>query len=133
MTTPSTSSTADEPSPYRESLNVNECYIQWGKQQPHQNNLSFCCDENNVKRLIRAAPLECWYVSLYARPPNVLPPPIFLSPGSLGVALTAQAMPNFRGYMLVSFNTKSIMAADMKNFQFAMPMPAGSMASSYPR
>uniref|UniRef100_A0A915I564 Uncharacterized protein n=1 Tax=Romanomermis culicivorax TaxID=13658 RepID=A0A915I564_ROMCU len=44
MTMPSTSSAADEPVPYRESLNVNKRYIRWGEQQPHQNDLSFCCD-----------------------------------------------------------------------------------------
>uniref|UniRef100_A0A915KJH4 Uncharacterized protein n=1 Tax=Romanomermis culicivorax TaxID=13658 RepID=A0A915KJH4_ROMCU len=32
---------------------------------------------------------------------------------------------------MVGFDTESIMAADMKNFQFTMPMPADSMASSY--
>uniref|UniRef100_A0A915KFZ2 Uncharacterized protein n=1 Tax=Romanomermis culicivorax TaxID=13658 RepID=A0A915KFZ2_ROMCU len=42
-------------------------------------------------------------------------------------------MPNFCGYTLVGFNTKSIIAADIKNFQFAVPMPADSTASSYPR
>uniref|UniRef100_A0A915K910 Uncharacterized protein n=1 Tax=Romanomermis culicivorax TaxID=13658 RepID=A0A915K910_ROMCU len=83
--------------------------------------------------MIRAADLECWYVSLFARPPNVLPPPIFLSPGNLGAALAAQTTPNFPGYMLVRFNTESIMAADMKSFQFTMPMPADSTASSYPQ
>uniref|UniRef100_A0A915J1N6 Uncharacterized protein n=1 Tax=Romanomermis culicivorax TaxID=13658 RepID=A0A915J1N6_ROMCU len=35
--------------------------------------------------------------------------------------------------MLVGFDTKSIIAMDMKNFQYTMPMPANSMASSYPR
>uniref|UniRef100_A0A915JJU9 Uncharacterized protein n=1 Tax=Romanomermis culicivorax TaxID=13658 RepID=A0A915JJU9_ROMCU len=89
--------------------------------------------ENNVKQMIRAANLECWYVSLFARPWNLLPPPIFLSPGNLGVALATQPMPNFHGYTLIGFNTESIMAIDMKNFQFAMPMPADSMVSSYPR
>uniref|UniRef100_A0A915JK28 Uncharacterized protein n=1 Tax=Romanomermis culicivorax TaxID=13658 RepID=A0A915JK28_ROMCU len=45
MTTRSTSSAfaADEPPLYPESINVNEHYIGWAKQQPHQNNLSFCC------------------------------------------------------------------------------------------
>uniref|UniRef100_A0A915KEU9 Uncharacterized protein n=1 Tax=Romanomermis culicivorax TaxID=13658 RepID=A0A915KEU9_ROMCU len=135
MTTPSTSSAsaANEPPPYRESINVNERYVRWAEQQPHQNDLSFCCDENNVKRMICAANLECWYVSLFARPPNVLPPLIFLSPGNLGVVLAAQPTPKFRGYTLVGFDTEAIMAADMKNFQFAMPMPAYSTASSYPR
>uniref|UniRef100_A0A915L2Q8 Uncharacterized protein n=1 Tax=Romanomermis culicivorax TaxID=13658 RepID=A0A915L2Q8_ROMCU len=33
---------------------------------------------------------------------------------------------------LYGFDTELIMAADMQNFQFAMPMPADSMASSYP-
>uniref|UniRef100_A0A915LCE1 Uncharacterized protein n=1 Tax=Romanomermis culicivorax TaxID=13658 RepID=A0A915LCE1_ROMCU len=83
--------------------------------------------------MIRAADLECWYVSLFARPPNVLPLPTFLSPPNLGMALAAQTTPNFPVYTLVGFDTESIMAADMKNFQFAMPMPADSMASSYPR
>uniref|UniRef100_A0A915KQ52 Uncharacterized protein n=1 Tax=Romanomermis culicivorax TaxID=13658 RepID=A0A915KQ52_ROMCU len=134
MTTPSTlsASAADEPPTYRESINVNESYVRWAEQQPHQNDLSFACDKNNVKRLIPAADLESWYVSMYTRPPNVLPPPIFLSPGSLGQALAIQPRPNFCGYTLVGFDTESIMAADMKNFQFTMPMPADSMASSYP-
>uniref|UniRef100_A0A915J2G7 Uncharacterized protein n=1 Tax=Romanomermis culicivorax TaxID=13658 RepID=A0A915J2G7_ROMCU len=46
MTTPSTSSAsaADEPPPYRESINVNEHYVGWAEQQPHQNDLSFACD-----------------------------------------------------------------------------------------
>uniref|UniRef100_A0A915IKZ7 Uncharacterized protein n=1 Tax=Romanomermis culicivorax TaxID=13658 RepID=A0A915IKZ7_ROMCU len=66
------------------------------------------------------------------RPPNVLPPPIFLSPGNLRVALAARTTPNFHGYMLVGFDTESIMAAEMKSFQFTMPMPAHSTASSYP-
>uniref|UniRef100_A0A915I0P6 Uncharacterized protein n=1 Tax=Romanomermis culicivorax TaxID=13658 RepID=A0A915I0P6_ROMCU len=46
MTTPSTSSvsTTDEPPMYRELINVKERYIRWAEQQPHQNNLSFCCD-----------------------------------------------------------------------------------------
>uniref|UniRef100_A0A915IR32 Uncharacterized protein n=1 Tax=Romanomermis culicivorax TaxID=13658 RepID=A0A915IR32_ROMCU len=46
MTTPSTSSTsaAVEPPPYRKLINVNECYIRWAEQQPHQNDLSFACD-----------------------------------------------------------------------------------------
>uniref|UniRef100_A0A915JQ25 Uncharacterized protein n=1 Tax=Romanomermis culicivorax TaxID=13658 RepID=A0A915JQ25_ROMCU len=89
MTTPSTASTstADEPPPYRESINVNKCYVPWAEQQPHQNDLSFACEENNVKRLIRTADLESWHISMYTRPLNVLPPPIFLSPGSLGQAL----------------------------------------------
>uniref|UniRef100_A0A915IJX9 Uncharacterized protein n=1 Tax=Romanomermis culicivorax TaxID=13658 RepID=A0A915IJX9_ROMCU len=46
-------------------------------------------------------------------------------------ALTAQPTPNFHGYTLVGFDTESIMTADMKNFQFAVPMPANSTASSY--
>uniref|UniRef100_A0A915IZW2 Uncharacterized protein n=1 Tax=Romanomermis culicivorax TaxID=13658 RepID=A0A915IZW2_ROMCU len=150
MTMPSTSSTADEPLLYRESINVNEQYICWGEQQPHQNDLSFCCDalvptvsyveyrarsclENNVKGLVHAADLECWFMSLYARPPNVLPLPIFLSPHCLGAALATQPTPNFRGYPLVGFNMESIMAMDMKNFKFSVPMPADSTASSYPR
>uniref|UniRef100_A0A915I1J9 Uncharacterized protein n=1 Tax=Romanomermis culicivorax TaxID=13658 RepID=A0A915I1J9_ROMCU len=83
--------------------------------------------------MIRATHLESWYISLYARPPNVFPPLIFLSPGSLGMALAAQATPNFRGYTLVGFDTESIMAMDMKNFQFTLPMPVNSTASSYPR
>uniref|UniRef100_A0A915KT24 Integrase zinc-binding domain-containing protein n=1 Tax=Romanomermis culicivorax TaxID=13658 RepID=A0A915KT24_ROMCU len=37
----STSSAADGPPPYRESLNLNEHYVRWGEQQPHQNDLSF--------------------------------------------------------------------------------------------
>uniref|UniRef100_A0A915K6G4 Uncharacterized protein n=1 Tax=Romanomermis culicivorax TaxID=13658 RepID=A0A915K6G4_ROMCU len=69
---------------------------------------------------------------MYARPPNVLPPPILLSPGSLGQALATQPTPNFRGYTLIGFDTESIMAADMKNFQFTVPMPVDSRASSYP-
>uniref|UniRef100_A0A915JMI5 Uncharacterized protein n=1 Tax=Romanomermis culicivorax TaxID=13658 RepID=A0A915JMI5_ROMCU len=46
MMTPLTSSasTADEPPPYRESINVNERYVRWAKQQPHQNDLSFASD-----------------------------------------------------------------------------------------
>uniref|UniRef100_A0A915JJW5 Uncharacterized protein n=1 Tax=Romanomermis culicivorax TaxID=13658 RepID=A0A915JJW5_ROMCU len=82
--------------------------------------------------MIHAANLECWYVSLFAQPPNLLPLPIFLSPGSLWAALASQPTPNFRGYTLVSFDTESIMVTDMKNFQFAMPMTANSTASSYP-
>uniref|UniRef100_A0A915JUD8 Uncharacterized protein n=1 Tax=Romanomermis culicivorax TaxID=13658 RepID=A0A915JUD8_ROMCU len=115
MTTPSTlsASAADEPPLYRKLINVNKRYVQWAEQQPRQNDLSFACDKNNVKRLIRHADLESWHVSMYARPLNVLPPPIFLSPRSLGQALAAQPTPNFRGYTLVSFYTKSIMAADM--------------------
>uniref|UniRef100_A0A915HUK2 Uncharacterized protein n=1 Tax=Romanomermis culicivorax TaxID=13658 RepID=A0A915HUK2_ROMCU len=48
MTTPSTSSasTADEPPPYREWINVNKCYVRWAEQQPHQNDLSFACDDS---------------------------------------------------------------------------------------
>uniref|UniRef100_A0A915J110 Uncharacterized protein n=1 Tax=Romanomermis culicivorax TaxID=13658 RepID=A0A915J110_ROMCU len=83
--------------------------------------------------MIPATNLECWYVSLFARPLNMLPPPIFLSPRCLGVALAIQHMPNFRGYTLVGFDMESIMAADMKNFQFTVPMPANSTASSCPR
>uniref|UniRef100_A0A915IKN0 Uncharacterized protein n=1 Tax=Romanomermis culicivorax TaxID=13658 RepID=A0A915IKN0_ROMCU len=83
--------------------------------------------------MIGAADLECWYVSLLTRPPNVLLPPIFLSPGNLGAALATQTTPNFHSYTLISFDTKSIMALDMKNFQFAVPIPADSTASSYPR
>uniref|UniRef100_A0A915L845 Peptidase A2 domain-containing protein n=1 Tax=Romanomermis culicivorax TaxID=13658 RepID=A0A915L845_ROMCU len=48
-------------------------------------------------------------------------------------ALATQPTPNFCGYTLVSFHTQSIMAADMKKFQFAVPMPSNSTASSYPR
>uniref|UniRef100_A0A915KQI3 Uncharacterized protein n=1 Tax=Romanomermis culicivorax TaxID=13658 RepID=A0A915KQI3_ROMCU len=46
MTTPLTSSAsaADEPPLYRELINVNEGYIQWAEQQPHQIDLSFTCD-----------------------------------------------------------------------------------------
>uniref|UniRef100_A0A915K740 Uncharacterized protein n=1 Tax=Romanomermis culicivorax TaxID=13658 RepID=A0A915K740_ROMCU len=134
MRTSSTSSisTTDEPPLYRKLINISECYVQWAKQQPHQNDLSFCCDENDIKRIIRPTDLESGYVSLYTRPPNVLPPLIFLSPSSLGQDLAAQPTPNFCGFTLVGFHTQSIMAADMKNFQFAMPMPANSTASSYP-
>uniref|UniRef100_A0A915L336 Uncharacterized protein n=1 Tax=Romanomermis culicivorax TaxID=13658 RepID=A0A915L336_ROMCU len=60
-------------------------------------------------------------------------PDLFLSPGSLGQALARQPTSNFRGYTLIGFDTESIMAADMKNFQFTVPMPADSTASSYPR
>uniref|UniRef100_A0A915LEU5 Uncharacterized protein n=1 Tax=Romanomermis culicivorax TaxID=13658 RepID=A0A915LEU5_ROMCU len=88
--------------------------------------------ENNVKRLIHATNLECWFVFLYTRPPNILPPPIFLSPGCLEAALAAQPTPNFRSCTLVSLDTESVMAADMKNFKFTIPMPANSTASSYP-
>uniref|UniRef100_A0A915L997 Uncharacterized protein n=1 Tax=Romanomermis culicivorax TaxID=13658 RepID=A0A915L997_ROMCU len=70
---------------------------------------------------------------MFARPPNVLPPPIFLSPRNLGVALAPQPTPNFCGYTLIGFDTESIMAPEMKNFQFAVPMPANSTASSYLR
>uniref|UniRef100_A0A915KJA0 Uncharacterized protein n=1 Tax=Romanomermis culicivorax TaxID=13658 RepID=A0A915KJA0_ROMCU len=46
MTTPLTTSTssADEPPLYRESINVNERYVRWAEQQPHKNDLSFACD-----------------------------------------------------------------------------------------
>uniref|UniRef100_A0A915JW03 Uncharacterized protein n=1 Tax=Romanomermis culicivorax TaxID=13658 RepID=A0A915JW03_ROMCU len=46
MTMPSTStaSATDEPLPYQESINVNEGYVRWAEQQPHQKDLSFCCD-----------------------------------------------------------------------------------------
>uniref|UniRef100_A0A915KUL1 Uncharacterized protein n=1 Tax=Romanomermis culicivorax TaxID=13658 RepID=A0A915KUL1_ROMCU len=46
MTTPSTSSAsaADEPPPYRESINVNKCYVRWAEQQPDQNDLSSACE-----------------------------------------------------------------------------------------
>uniref|UniRef100_A0A915JTY8 Uncharacterized protein n=1 Tax=Romanomermis culicivorax TaxID=13658 RepID=A0A915JTY8_ROMCU len=81
--------------------------------------------------MICAAALECWYISLFARPPNVLGLPIFLSTGNLGAALAAQTTPNFHGYTLVGFDSESIMAVDMKSSQFTMPMPANSMASSY--
>uniref|UniRef100_A0A915IQT7 Uncharacterized protein n=1 Tax=Romanomermis culicivorax TaxID=13658 RepID=A0A915IQT7_ROMCU len=91
------------------------------------------CLQNNIKHLLRAADLECWYLSLYAGPPNVLPPLTFLSPGSLGAALAPQPMPNFGCYTLVGFDMESIMATDMKSFQFALPMPADSMPSSYPQ
>uniref|UniRef100_A0A915I8I3 Uncharacterized protein n=1 Tax=Romanomermis culicivorax TaxID=13658 RepID=A0A915I8I3_ROMCU len=70
---------------------------------------------------------------MYARPPNLLPPPICPSPQSLGQALAAQPTPNFHGYTLFNFDTESIMAADMQNFQFAVPMPADSTVSSYPQ
>uniref|UniRef100_A0A915L561 Uncharacterized protein n=1 Tax=Romanomermis culicivorax TaxID=13658 RepID=A0A915L561_ROMCU len=132
MTTPSTSpsATADEPPPYCESINVNKRYVRWAERQPHQNDLSFACDENNVKHLTRAADLESWYISMYARPLNVLPLPIFLSPGSLGQALAAQPTPNFRGYTLIGLDTESIMATDMKHFQFTVSMPADSTAPS---
>uniref|UniRef100_A0A915L9G8 Uncharacterized protein n=1 Tax=Romanomermis culicivorax TaxID=13658 RepID=A0A915L9G8_ROMCU len=67
MTTPSTTSTstADEPPLYRESINANEHYVHWAEQQLHQNDLSFAWDENNVKRLICAADLESWHISMY--------------------------------------------------------------------
>uniref|UniRef100_A0A915J0H7 Uncharacterized protein n=1 Tax=Romanomermis culicivorax TaxID=13658 RepID=A0A915J0H7_ROMCU len=80
---------------------------------------------------MHAANLESWYVSMYTRPPNALPPPIFLSPGSLGQPMAAQPTPNFRGYTVVSFHTELIMVADMTNFQFTVPRPADSTASSY--
>uniref|UniRef100_A0A915IRX8 Uncharacterized protein n=1 Tax=Romanomermis culicivorax TaxID=13658 RepID=A0A915IRX8_ROMCU len=63
----------------------------------------------------------------------MLPPPIFLVPGCFGVTLAAQPTPNFWGCTLVHFNTESIMAGNMKNFKFAVTMPADSTASSYPR
>uniref|UniRef100_A0A915HK35 Uncharacterized protein n=1 Tax=Romanomermis culicivorax TaxID=13658 RepID=A0A915HK35_ROMCU len=46
MMTPSTSSASasDEPPLYRESINLNERYVGWAEQQPHQNDLSFACD-----------------------------------------------------------------------------------------
>uniref|UniRef100_A0A915J4X3 Uncharacterized protein n=1 Tax=Romanomermis culicivorax TaxID=13658 RepID=A0A915J4X3_ROMCU len=48
MTTRSTSSTsaADEPPPYCESMNVNEHYhgTRWAEQQPHKNDLSLACN-----------------------------------------------------------------------------------------
>uniref|UniRef100_A0A915HG08 Uncharacterized protein n=1 Tax=Romanomermis culicivorax TaxID=13658 RepID=A0A915HG08_ROMCU len=83
--------------------------------------------------MIRATNLESWYIPLFPRPRNVLLPLIFLAPGNLGVALAAQPTPNFHGYTLVGFDTESIMAVDMKNFQFNMPMPANSTVSSYQR
>uniref|UniRef100_A0A915HIK4 Uncharacterized protein n=1 Tax=Romanomermis culicivorax TaxID=13658 RepID=A0A915HIK4_ROMCU len=90
-------------------------------------------EENNVKCLIHVADLESWHISMYAQPPNMLPPPIFLSPKSLGQALAPQPTPNFPGYTLIGFDTESIMATDLKNFQFTVPMPANSMGSSYPQ
>uniref|UniRef100_A0A915JKM1 Uncharacterized protein n=1 Tax=Romanomermis culicivorax TaxID=13658 RepID=A0A915JKM1_ROMCU len=39
MTTLSTSSMVDEAPPYHKSLNVNEQYVQWGEQQPHENDI----------------------------------------------------------------------------------------------
>uniref|UniRef100_A0A915K7L6 Uncharacterized protein n=1 Tax=Romanomermis culicivorax TaxID=13658 RepID=A0A915K7L6_ROMCU len=42
-----------------------------------------------------------------------------------------QPTPNFQGYTLVGFDTESIMARDMKNFKFTVPMPANCTASSY--
>uniref|UniRef100_A0A915IRC5 Uncharacterized protein n=1 Tax=Romanomermis culicivorax TaxID=13658 RepID=A0A915IRC5_ROMCU len=68
---------------------------------------------------------------MYPRPPNLLPSLIFLSPGSLGQALASQHTPTFGGYTLIGFDTKSIMATDIKNFQFTVPMPADSRASIY--
>uniref|UniRef100_A0A915JZX1 Uncharacterized protein n=1 Tax=Romanomermis culicivorax TaxID=13658 RepID=A0A915JZX1_ROMCU len=91
------------------------------------------CLENNVKCLLHTADLACWFVSLYAPPPNVLLLLIFLSPGCLGAVLAAQPMLNICGYMLVSFDTELVMADDMKNFKFTIAMPADSTASSYPR
>uniref|UniRef100_A0A915IVY5 Uncharacterized protein n=1 Tax=Romanomermis culicivorax TaxID=13658 RepID=A0A915IVY5_ROMCU len=88
--------------------------------------------KNNVKRLIWAADLKCWFVSLFDKPPNVLPTLIFLAPSCLGTALPTQSTPNFRAYTLVGFDTEFIMARDMKNFKFAVPMPAHSMGSCYP-
>uniref|UniRef100_A0A915HHD3 Uncharacterized protein n=1 Tax=Romanomermis culicivorax TaxID=13658 RepID=A0A915HHD3_ROMCU len=121
MTTPSTSSAsaADEPLPYGQSINVNERYLRWAEQQPHQNDRSFCCDV--------LVPLLVHQTSEPVAAANLS------FTGKFGAALAAQTMPNFRGYTLVGFNTESIMAADMKNFQFVMPMPADSMASSYVR
>uniref|UniRef100_A0A915ICD0 Reverse transcriptase RNase H-like domain-containing protein n=1 Tax=Romanomermis culicivorax TaxID=13658 RepID=A0A915ICD0_ROMCU len=61
-------------------------------------------------------------------------PPIFFTEDgllNLGAALATQSTPNFRGYTLVGLDTESIMAADMKNFQFTVPLPADSTASSY--
>uniref|UniRef100_A0A915LAE9 Uncharacterized protein n=1 Tax=Romanomermis culicivorax TaxID=13658 RepID=A0A915LAE9_ROMCU len=68
---------------------------------------------------------------LFTQPPKVLPRPIFLVPGCLGVALAAQPTPNFRGYTLIGFDTESTIAANMKHFKFAMQMPADSTVSSY--
>uniref|UniRef100_A0A915I779 Uncharacterized protein n=1 Tax=Romanomermis culicivorax TaxID=13658 RepID=A0A915I779_ROMCU len=83
----------------------------------------------DIKQLVVPASM----VSLYARPPNLLPPPIFLSPDSLGATLAAQPTPNSHGYTFVGLDTESIMATEMKNFRFTVPaMPANSMASSYP-
>uniref|UniRef100_A0A915IGD2 Uncharacterized protein n=1 Tax=Romanomermis culicivorax TaxID=13658 RepID=A0A915IGD2_ROMCU len=56
---------------------------------------------------------------------------VMVSTGTAMAALAAQPTPNFWGYTLVSFDTESIMAGDMKQFKFTVPMPADSMASSY--
>uniref|UniRef100_A0A915J1V3 Uncharacterized protein n=1 Tax=Romanomermis culicivorax TaxID=13658 RepID=A0A915J1V3_ROMCU len=90
------------------------------------------CLEHNVKHLVCIANLKCWYISLFARPPNVLLPPIFLTPCCLGAALATQSMSNFHGHTQIGFDTESILAADMKNFKSKVPMPADPHASSYP-
>uniref|UniRef100_A0A915L740 Uncharacterized protein n=1 Tax=Romanomermis culicivorax TaxID=13658 RepID=A0A915L740_ROMCU len=50
MMTPLTlsASAADEPPLYRESINLNERYVGWAEQQPHQNDLSFACDSTFI-------------------------------------------------------------------------------------
>uniref|UniRef100_A0A915IEQ7 Uncharacterized protein n=1 Tax=Romanomermis culicivorax TaxID=13658 RepID=A0A915IEQ7_ROMCU len=57
MVTPSTSSAsaADEPRPYCESMNINERYVRWAEQQPHQNDLSFCCDGTYIRTISASA------------------------------------------------------------------------------
>uniref|UniRef100_A0A915IBJ6 Uncharacterized protein n=1 Tax=Romanomermis culicivorax TaxID=13658 RepID=A0A915IBJ6_ROMCU len=61
MTSPSTGSTAtaDELPPYHESINVNEGYLRWAKQQPHQKDLSFACDGTFMFYASFAAFLAC--------------------------------------------------------------------------
>uniref|UniRef100_A0A915JW70 Uncharacterized protein n=1 Tax=Romanomermis culicivorax TaxID=13658 RepID=A0A915JW70_ROMCU len=69
---------------------------------------------------------------LVRQPPKVLPPPIFLVPSCLGVALATQPTPNYGGDTLDSFDMEFIMAADMQHFKFIITMPADTTASSYP-
>uniref|UniRef100_A0A915IGC8 Uncharacterized protein n=1 Tax=Romanomermis culicivorax TaxID=13658 RepID=A0A915IGC8_ROMCU len=61
MMTPSTrfTTTADEPPPYLESINVNEQYVHWAEQQPQQNDLSFACDGTFMFYASFAALLAC--------------------------------------------------------------------------
>uniref|UniRef100_A0A915ITM3 Uncharacterized protein n=1 Tax=Romanomermis culicivorax TaxID=13658 RepID=A0A915ITM3_ROMCU len=47
-----------------------------------------------------------------------------IAPGCLRAALAAQPTLKFVGYTLVSFDKESIMADDMKQFKFTIPMPA---------